>query len=82
MTTVHSDCDLREPHCSTRGCKHWEGVLQPDGTEATEVPWCLAYPNGIPFRIAYAHSAEADLHLEVNPDQETSIVFEEEGRDA
>lgn len=44
---------LTEPRCSERNCKHLIGVKQEDGTEATEVPVCAAFPNGIPQEIAY-----------------------------
>ena len=44
---------LMEPKCYTRGCKHYEGVYQSDGTELTEVVVCGAFPEGIPAEIAY-----------------------------
>ena len=44
---------LPEPQCSLRQCKHFLGVEQPDGTEATEVCVCGAFPDGIPAEIAY-----------------------------
>jgi hypothetical protein len=44
---------LREPvPCSKKGCKHYRGVAQPDGTEATEADVCAAFPDGIPAEIA------------------------------
>lgn len=39
---------LMPPICYTRGCKHYRGISQPDGTEATEVYVCEAFPDGIP----------------------------------
>lgn len=61
-----------EPNCSKRKCKHFLGILQ----EALEpgVPYCLAYPEGIPDDIAYGD----DLHKVKRADQFTSIVYEEE----
>jgi len=44
---------IAEPKCWARGCKHFQGVKQPDGTEATEVVYCVAFPDGIPEDIAY-----------------------------
>jgi hypothetical protein len=44
---------LVEPKCSRRACKHFSGVSQPDGTEATERNVCRAFPDGIPRAIAY-----------------------------
>ena len=44
---------IPEPRCSKRKCKHFTGVVQSDGTEATELPACKAFPNGIPFEISY-----------------------------
>ena len=65
---------IEEPKCRKRNCKHFLGVLQPDGTEETETVYCLAYPNGIPGDIAYGD----DPHLEVRNDQNNDIIFEEE----
>ncbi len=43
---------LNEPvPCSKMGCIHYRGVSQPDGTEATEVDVCSAFPEGIPAEI-------------------------------
>ena len=44
---------ITEPRCYIRGCKHFIGVSQPDGTEKSEVLVCKAFPNGIPNPIAY-----------------------------
>ena len=46
---------LATPRCFERKCKHFTGVVQPDGTEQTEQPACAAYPNGIPPEIAYGN---------------------------
>lgn len=54
---------MDEPNCSKRGCKHFRGVDQPDGTEQTERVVCAAFPNGIPDAIAYGD----DLHLTAYP---------------
>lgn len=58
--------------CFLRHCKHFQGIVQPDGTEATEVPACTAFPKGIPDEIAYG----GNKHLEPLPDQGNEIVFE------
>ncbi len=44
---------LAESNCWKRNCKHYLGILQPDGTEMTEVQYCTAFPKGIPDDIAY-----------------------------
>ena len=44
---------ITEPKCYTRKCIHYLGVSQPDGTELTEINICDAFPDGIPFQIAY-----------------------------
>lgn len=44
---------LAEPTCVKRNCKHFEGVVQSDGTEKTEQVVCKAFPKGIPGEIAY-----------------------------
>ena len=51
---------LIEPRCSVRRCKHFLGVVQPDGTESTERNYCSAFPDGIPGDIAYGDN----LHLD------------------
>ncbi len=63
---------ILEPRCRKRGCRHFDGVIQPDGTEVTEMVVCTAFPNGIPDEIAYG----ANLHLEPLPNQGNDIVFE------
>lgn len=64
---------LDTPNCFTRHCKHFLGVLQPDGTEATEVTYCEAFPKGIPSEIAYG----ANKHLRSFPGDH-GIQFEVE----
>ena len=44
---------INEPTCYKRKCKHFIGVIQPDGTEMTETNSCAAFPKGIPQQIAY-----------------------------
>ena len=51
---------LATPNCYTRKCKHFQGVKQDDGTEASEIVVCKAFPEGIPPVIAY----EDNKHLE------------------
>ena len=63
---------LAEPKCWTRKCKHYIGVIQPDGTELTETNSCKAFPKGIPAEIAYG----SNRHLKPLPDQRNDIVFE------
>ena len=65
---------LQEPKCSVRKCVWFNGVVQPDGTEKTERPYCQAFPKGIPYEIAYGE----DLHKKVRDDQDNEIVFEKE----
>ena len=64
---------LEEPKCWTRKCRHYLGIIQPDGTEATEVNNCEAFPDGIPNEIAYGDNK----HLEVFPNQKNDIIYEE-----
>ena len=63
---------LLEPNCVKRNCGHYAGVDQPDGTESSERHVCLAFPNGIPERIAYG----PDLHRVIADDQVGQVVFE------
>lgn len=45
---------LEEPTCAIRRCRHFRGVTQArEGDEAGEVPYCAAFPDGIPRMIAY-----------------------------
>lgn len=62
---------LARSRCWERGCKHYNGAIQPDGTELTETHACAAFPEGIPDDIAYGEN----LHLdEVEGDH--GITFE------
>lgn len=63
---------LVPPNCFTRNCKWYTGVIQPDGTEQTEVVACDAFPKGIPEEISYGENN----HLKPFPGQENDIVFE------
>jgi hypothetical protein len=58
--------------CEIRKCKHYLGVIQPDGTEMTETNYCEAFLDGIPVDIAYGDNK----HLTPEPDQENDIVYE------
>jgi len=64
---------IAAPSCFNRKCKHYLGVIQPDGTELTERHFCHAYPEGIPEDIVDG----TDKHLTVREDQDNEIVFEE-----
>lgn len=67
---------LRDPRCRIRGCKHFRGVEQPDGTEQSEVVTCAAFPDGIPDQIAYGRV----LHVKPYPG-DNGIQFESSGAD-
>ena len=62
------------PKCFERGCKHYLGVEQPDGTEMTERNVCKAFPEGIPDVIL----SGKNLHTVPLAEQHNSIVFEKE----
>ena len=64
---------LAEPNCYKRQCKHFTGVIQPDGTEMTETNACKAFPKGIPDEIAYGDNK----HSKPLPDQKNNIAYEE-----
>ena len=64
---------LQEPKCWTRKCRHYLGVIQPDGTEMTETNNCEAFPEGIPNEIAYGDND----HTKPFPG-DNGIQFEEE----
>ncbi len=64
---------LVEPICNRRACKHFMGMIEPDGTEMTERPVCEAFPNGIPYEIAWG----PNKHATPLPGQGNDIVFEE-----
>lgn len=61
-----------EPRCYTRKCKHYLGIIQPDGTEQSETNCCKAFPKGIPDEIAYGDNQ----HTEVISGQVGTYVFE------
>jgi len=63
-----------EPKCWTRKCKHFTGVIQPDGTELSERNACEAFPDGIPDEIAYGD----DPHDKVVEGQTGEFVYEKE----
>ena len=65
---------LVTPNCHIRRCRHYEGVIQPDGTEETEAPACKAFPDGIPIEIAYGNNK----HLKPIKGQGNDIVYERE----
>lgn len=65
---------LAEPQCYKRGCIHFTGIDQPDGTELTERVVCKAFPDGIPSEIAYGE----DRHETVRDDQVGDYVFKAE----
>ena len=41
-------------------CRHFRGFWQSDGTEATEVLVCKAFPGGIPKEIAWGDNPHTD----------------------
>lgn len=45
--------------CSKLKCRHYRGVEQLDGTEATERHVCAAFPGGIPMPIVLGE----DMHV-------------------
>lgn len=63
---------LAEPQCWIRKCKHFIGVIQPDGTEMIEINACNAYSEGIPNDIAYGK----DKHFKPRLDQKNEIIYE------
>jgi len=65
---------LEEPNCHKRQCKHYIGIIQPDGTEMTETNICKAFPDGIPKEIAYGNN----LHSKPLKDQKNEVVYERE----
>ncbi len=63
---------LTDPRCLKRGCKHYEDVINTDGTELTEVNVCAAFPKGIPVEIAYG----SNKHLKPLKGQGNKVVYE------
>ena len=69
------------PNCFKRQCRNLQGIKQSDGGETTEIPFCKAFPTGIPVEISYG----SNLHSEVHPEQygKNAIVYQKgkmEGR--
>lgn len=62
---------IAAPACWVRGCIHYTGVIQPDGTEQSEKCACKAFPNGIPDEIVIGENK----HLKKHPEQKNNIVF-------
>jgi len=62
---IQSKCDIRK-------CKHYIGIKQPDGTEASERHVCEAFPEKIPNDIAFGDNK----HLQPTKEQDNKIVFE------
>jgi hypothetical protein len=67
---------LEVSRCWIRGCKHYDGVDQPDGTEASERHICSAFPNGIPDEIAYGDELHLDSWPSEEDPQDNDIQFE------
>ena len=65
---------LREPNRTKRRCKHFEGVKWIGDGDVSDagVVNCKAFPEGIPYEIAYGDNK----HLKKHPDQKNDIVFE------
>lgn len=56
---------LAPPNCLKRNCKHFQGAKFLDANigEPSEVPYCRAFPDGIPKEIAYG----PELHVTPYP---------------
>lgn len=52
---------IQESKCSKRSCRHYIGVIQPDGTEFSEVHSCAAFPDGIPDDIVDGNNLHSDI---------------------
>jgi hypothetical protein len=65
---------LAEPECHKRRCKYFKGAKQPNGVEAGEFVYCLAFLEGIPDDIAYGHN----LHKQPIQGQSNDIVYRQE----
>jgi hypothetical protein len=63
---------ILEPRCFIRNCKYYLGVKQDNEDETTERNYCAAFPNMIPFEIAY----DNNLHDKPFPGQDNNIIFE------
>jgi len=62
---------LMEPKCYSRHCKHYLGIIQPEGMESSERNICEAFPDGIPDEIAYGD----DPHDKVWPEQDADVIY-------
>ena len=62
---------IQQANCWKRGCAHYIGVSQPDGTELSERHVCTAFPDGIPGEI----SVGTNKHLKVHPKQTGTDVY-------
>jgi hypothetical protein len=65
---------LYSPSCYTRKCKHYQGVVAEDMLH--QYNYCEAFPNGIPYEIAYGDNVH-DVPLS---DQGNDIVYEAKPR--
>jgi hypothetical protein len=63
---------LETPACYKRECKYFIGVKQDDDSEETERVVCEAFPDGIPYKIAY----DNHLHNKPLPEQKNKIIYE------
>lgn len=63
---------IKESRCFERRCTHYQGILQKDGTEKNERPYCTAFPDGIPDNIAYGKNK----HTRPIEGQGNDITFE------
>jgi hypothetical protein len=63
---------IAEPSCYKRKCKHFLGIVQPDGTEQSEMCVCNAFPFGIPNDIL----SGKNLHSVPYDGQENTLVYE------
>lgn len=62
---------LDEPRCSERRCAHYQGIRSFSKTH--HVPYCVAFPEGIPNEIAYGDN----LHT-VHYEGDRGILYERE----
>jgi len=62
---------IAEPNCYKRHCKHFIGIKN-DGTEINERVYCEAFPDKIPYEIAYGNNK----HLVPLKNQGNNIVYE------
>jgi len=70
---------LIEPKCYKRRCKYYNGVyMRVEGNEASEIHICKAFPEGIPFDIAYG----SNPHIEVHPyqDDPKGLTYKEKSK--